>query len=530
MKKIMLILILVLSVLNGMGQISFLNDTKGIATFSTDKSFSKKYTQLMEDLLESGSNIKKKNKAVSRLLSFFNSYSGNNTFLIREVVNYQLGHYYAFGVFDPYYGDNKPSNINREGLKPLNKELALSYLDKVKALQGFLRLIPNTWLTDYEMGLGMASSDCYFMITEIANFISNQKNMDVNFFNCGKYAMDYCDICVSYYWDYPSLDAIINLLSILYELPQKHPFKSQLLPSMSTDDIACLALSFQKAGKKYETLYYGALGAMRGDANCLIVMFDEFTNSITNHYRINHSAYERVGYPYEVLSVRSFVLGEQLKIRSNKNDEILAKLTDYYNELGDEKYENYKAEQKAKKIARRKEKWRNIGLAFAQALTQVGSQYIAQNQYNNVQQLNSIGVGNLNSLLDPRLAMTQVNNQYYNEYNQFCQYNRKSDGSLYTFDEWLAMRAQAVHNMNNSSVSDAGQDENVSNSTPSSSRRCKKLSVTDMAHCEGSGICQRCNGEKRYWDDSFGVGHWVDPCTTCRGTGECPSCHGTGHR
>lgn len=66
-------------------------------------------------------------------------------------------------------------------------------------------------------------------------------------------------------------------------------------------------------------------------------------------------------------------------------------------------------------------------------------------------------------------------------------------------------------------------------SNPSSGKRCKKLSATDMAHCEGTGVCQRCNGNKRYYTTSFGYGRWVDPCGTCGGSGECPSCHGTGY-
>lgn len=532
MKIIILNIFFTLFVLNCMGQINFLNETKEIATFSTDKSFSKKYNKLMVNLLKDEPNNKKKNEVENKLITFFKNYLNNKSFEIREVANYQLGHYYAFGVFDPYFFDMKPSNINREILRPINKQLALSYLDKVKGPQGFLRLVPNTWLTNYEKGLGMASPECGFIVKEMANFILNQKKIDINFFNCGKYAMDYCDECISYYWDYPSLDAIINLLRILYELPQNHPLKTQLLPNISTDEIISLTLSFQKAGKKYETLYYGSLGAMRGDANCLIIVFDELSKSIINHYKIYHPAYEQTGYPYYVLSIKSFILGEYIKTISKNHDEILNKLSDYYSELGNEDYKNYTAEQKAKKIARRKAKWKNIGLALAQALSQIGSQYIAQNQHN-LQQINSTELGNLNSFLDPRLAMRQVNNQYYKEYTQFCIYNKKPDGSSYTFDEWFTMRGQSEHNINNDSDYSKSSDllhTHDFNKNTLTSRRCKKLSATDMAHCEGSGICQRCNGNKRYWDNSFGKGHWVDPCTTCGGTGKCPSCNGTVYR
>lgn len=60
----------------------------------------------------------------------------------------------------------------------------------------------------------------------------------------------------------------------------------------------------------------------------------------------------------------------------------------------------------------------------------------------------------------------------------------------------------------------------------SSSRKCIKLSATDNAHCNGNGICSKCNGNKKYYED----GRWVYPCVVCEGSGLCPSCHGTGER
>lgn len=58
----------------------------------------------------------------------------------------------------------------------------------------------------------------------------------------------------------------------------------------------------------------------------------------------------------------------------------------------------------------------------------------------------------------------------------------------------------------------------------SSARKCLKLTATDLAHCNGNGICSKCNGNKKYFDN----GRWVAPCAVCGGTGKCPSCHGVG--
>lgn len=87
-----------------------------------------------------------------------------------------------------------------------------------------------------------------------------------------------------------------------------------------------------------------------------------------------------------------------------------------------------------------------------------------------------------------------------------------------------------------SSASSATTDYSASTSALGSSttntnmgKRCRKLSTHDIAHCGGSGVCARCNGNKRYFDDSPYVNHWVD-CNNCGKTGKCPSCGGNGYR
>lgn len=140
--------------------------------------------------------------------------------------------------------------------------------------------------------------------------------------------------------------------------------------------------------------------------------------------------------------------------------------------------------------------------------------------------------GNMDYLLDPNYAVQQVLSQEEQEYQTFCAYNKKPDGSNYTKSEWRMMKGQAIQNMKNgeSTYSSNSSSNGSSGNSSATSRTCKKLSVSDLAHCGGSGVCQRCNGQKRYWDNSFGNGHWVDPCIICGGTGKCPSCNGTGHR
>lgn len=82
----------------------------------------------------------------------------------------------------------------------------------------------------------------------------------------------------------------------------------------------------------------------------------------------------------------------------------------------------------------------------------------------------------------------------------------------------------------NSSSSGTSSSTTTTSSSSSSQKICKKVSATDNAHCNGSGVCSKCNGKGKYYDSSFGISRWVDPCTTCGGSGKCPSCHGTGHK
>ena len=60
----------------------------------------------------------------------------------------------------------------------------------------------------------------------------------------------------------------------------------------------------------------------------------------------------------------------------------------------------------------------------------------------------------------------------------------------------------------------------------SSSRKCIKLSAIDDAHCNGNGVCSKCNGNKKYFEN----GRLIDPCVVCGGSGICPSCHGKSER
>lgn len=112
------------------------------------------------------------------------------------------------------------------------------------------------------------------------------------------------------------------------------------------------------------------------------------------------------------------------------------------------------------------------------------------------------------------------------EYQTFRNYNKKVDGSEYTRAEWQAIQGQALMESEGKSTTSSSGTGYSSSSSSSSLRSCTKVSVTDIAHCNGTGKCSKCNGEGKYYDTSYGISRWVNPCIICDGSGKCPSCHG----
>ena len=96
-------------------------------------------------------------------------------------------------------------------------------------------------------------------------------------------------------------------------------------------------------------------------------------------------------------------------------------------------------------------------------------------------------------------------------------------------EAWAASSSVSSSSSSTTAVSAATSASGSSPSNNNMGKRCRKLHSLDMAHCGGSGICARCNGNKRYFNDSAYVNRWVD-CINCGKTGKCPSCGGNGYR
>lgn len=217
------------------------------------------------------------------------------------------------------------------------------------------------------------------------------------------------------------------------------------------------------------------------------------------------------------------------------------------------------------KIEERRQRTANILGGILQATAEVGTAYVASTQveagrstFNLDMSPQGVTLGNMsdsefsnyinNSLVQlANYSVMQVNQQWKQEEMQvkgdFVSGYRRLHGKDPSEDEvqaaynnYMQIKVDACNAARNAGggnseketrISAGGSNHNVSSSS-TTTKTCMKMSATDIAHCNGSGKCAKCNGKGRYFDTSFGLYRWVDPCVVCGGNGVCSSCHGAG--
>lgn len=95
------------------------------------------------------------------------------------------------------------------------------------------------------------------------------------------------------------------------------------------------------------------------------------------------------------------------------------------------------------------------------------------------------------------------------------------------YNNYMQTKANAYSTVQKASSGMYDRELGISGSSSSVPRntggyKCKKLSATDKAHCNDTGVCQNCNGRKVALDM---LGNTVE-CKLCYGKGICPSCQG----
>lgn len=203
----------------------------------------------------------------------------------------------------------------------------------------------------------------------------------------------------------------------------------------------------------------------------------------------------------------------------------------------------------------RNQRTANFFSNFFQVAAEVGTAYLAASQANAGQGYNypSLPQGtNLGSMSDAEFtnyvntslsqlanySMMQVEQQWKQEeiqvksgfastYRQLHGKDPSAEEVQAAYNNYMQTKANAYSTVQKVSSGMYDRELGISGSSSSASRssggyKCKKLSATDKAHCNDTGVCQNCNGNKVTQDV---LGNTIE-CKVCYGKGVCPSCHG----
>lgn len=181
----------------------------------------------------------------------------------------------------------------------------------------------------------------------------------------------------------------------------------------------------------------------------------------------------------------------------------------------------------------------SFGEGFLAGIGNMGGYSYGGNSY-----MATANAGNMNYLLDPNyaVAQTMAQQQQYNqvfnniaqqsinqvlseeeqEYQNFCKYNKKADGTNYTKNEWRALKGEAIRNMNGGNTSVGSPNSTISGS--GSSSRTNSTSGKTCHICHGYKKCWTCSGNRTFINPLTNKRVACPNCTN----GWCSRCNGTG--
>ena len=181
----------------------------------------------------------------------------------------------------------------------------------------------------------------------------------------------------------------------------------------------------------------------------------------------------------------------------------------------------------------------SFGEGFLAGIGNMGGYSYGGNSY-----MATANAGNMNYLLDPNyaVAQTMAQQQQYNqvfnniaqqsinqvlseeeqEYQNFCKYNKKADGTNYTKNEWQALKGEAIRNMNGGNTSVGSSNSTISGS--GSSSRTNSTSGKTCHICHGYKKCWTCSGNRTFINPLTNKRVACPNCTN----GWCSRCNGTG--
>ncbi len=218
-----------------------------------------------------------------------------------------------------------------------------------------------------------------------------------------------------------------------------------------------------------------------------------------------------------------------------------------------EQSRNLKADAEERREAR-KQRIANVLNGLLQATVEVGAAYMAASQANAGQvgypsmpqgmSLGSMSSAEFTNYVNTSLVQLanysmmqvamqwkqeemQVKSGFMSSYRQMHGKEPSAEEVQTAYNSYMQPKVNAYRTLQQASSGMYDRELGISGSSASSSRstggyKCKKLSATDKAHCNDTGVCQNCNGNKFTQDV---LGNKIE-CKVCYGKGVCPSCHG----
>lgn len=174
----------------------------------------------------------------------------------------------------------------------------------------------------------------------------------------------------------------------------------------------------------------------------------------------------------------------------------------------------------AEKIERRNARISNIfGLVVGVAAVAANAYVQSQNSSQQRKSYTSTTTQS-NILLDPNLAMLQVQQQNWRDYM-----TETNGGKTMSYDDWFALKSQATAGYNNS---DSGGSSSYSSSSANNSSN-RSVYASDCRMCYGTGNCRTCDG-RGYYYNPLNLSKTVT-CPNCPNhNGKCSSCGGSGKK
>lgn len=469
-------------------------------------------------------------------------------------VTFQIGHYYAFGIFDLSSSDFKnPVPILRYGRQPIDREKAIFYLNASSRTDGNLMNVlmdEDGWLFNPQVvlfnlamfqGRGIKGFDQSMMAGIVEcypEYPYNVKDMFMDYFEGAlldkKSAREYEDALFSL-----SLLPMDSLFTIQSILPKEYPSHSVNEMDLSQSDIRSRADDARKKGRFSEAFYYYRRLAVAGDASADYESWRYMDEMLT----------DAVG-RYDA----ALILSKNIHGSGSKKSGTIAYVSEIDKYLEDYAAEQHRIEEEkknlAEKQAREERLRREEEVARRQRLSSGWRSFVesfAFGMYNTYYQpipspyMGGIGPAPAGYVQPAWITALQQSfqNDLIRQQQMDAIFKDYENNIKFQIENAMSMPIYMPPMENGTSVTDDFIERNrIRNEEREAhisemKESFQRYSYQNCNVCHGSGTCQTCNGSGQK-SAGFGLDKIMD-CPNCyleygRRTGKCSACQGTGKK